>query len=393
MNILEIGWEYNIGTGHMGPVTNVICQLARAFHDLGHEVTVTAGVSTDERSLLPAGVQIVELESATSFFADPKARKLSRISKDLSRNSQIPYISEIVETIDLNSFDVVHTHNATHARILRDVFDVPCAYTVHTPLWCDPSRYVGMRGRIAQLKKLVAISRGLHEVNVIRDVDLAIVLGEFVREEVNANNIVVIPNGIDLREWCIADKHEARNALGFSSSEFVLLFAGSIRPIKGLDVLINAVRELNRSWSDFRLIVFGNYSEELEQSTRGLPVELRGFVSNRTEEFRLHLAGADLMIVPSRFDNQPTVILEALAMQLPVVASRVGGIPDMVTDDVGSLFEVGNHLELAKTIRGLRNDSERLVQMSMNCRTKIEAKYTYQRAASQYVHAFESAFL
>ena len=389
MKILEVGWEGNIGVGHMGPVTNDIFQLTRGFAELGHDVTLATGSATEERVLLPKEVTVVECASATSLWNNPTARQASRLSQDLKRNGQYPYMKELASTLDLGSFDVIHTHIGSHAALLQRVFRRKCAYTIHTPLWSDKGLYRGIRGLVHYAIKQYEIATGIHEVNVIQEAWLAIALGQFVKQEIRRGNIVVIPNGTSFAEWPAIGRDAARAELSFGNQEFLIVFAASIRPVKGLDVLLQAVELLAKKRIAVKLVVLGHFSKELESQVRRLPVELKGFVSNRSRTFRAYLCAADVVAVPSRFDNQPSVVLEALAMGVPVIASRVGGIPDMVSEDVGILFEPGNYTELAAAIELLWREPARRESLGSRCRKRIEDKFTWNASARAHIAAFE----
>jgi glycosyltransferase involved in cell wall biosynthesis len=390
MKILEVGWEGNIGVAYMGPVTNVIFQLTRKFAELGHDVTLATGPTTAQRGLMPNDVRVVECGSATSMRGNPMARRESRLSANLKHNSQYAYIKELASTVDLESFDVIHTHLHAHAAVLQRELRTNSAYTIHTPQeWSDPARYDGMRGFVRRAVKQVKIAAGIHEINVIREAWLAIALGQFVEREVRGGNIVVIPNGINLNEWPEIKRETARAELGFKDDEFVILFAASIRPSKGLAVLLRAVRSLSKKKAGLKLVVLGHSSDELEEQTSDLPVELRGFISNRTQTFRTHLSAADVVAVPSLSDNQPTIVLEAMAMGVPVVASRVGAVPDMVSSEVGLLFDPGNHTDLAASLELLWREPSRREGLARKCRQHVAGKFTWDAAAKAHIAAFE----
>lgn len=392
MKILEVGWEGNIGVSHMGPVTNVIYQLTKKFTELGHNVTLVTGPTAAKRTLIPKEVRVVECASATSMWGNPVARRMSALSVNLKHNSQYPYIKELASTLDLASFDVIHTHMHTHAALMHRVLRMNCAYTIHTPqVWSDPSLYCGFRGLVRKATKRAKIAAGVHEINVIREAWLAIALGQFITQEVRGANVVVVPNGINLSEWPMIERSIARSELGFNDDEFVILFAASIRPSKGLSVLLRSIESLSKRKVNVKLVVLGHFSDELEERTRGLPVVLGGFVSNRTRTFRAHLAAADVVAVPSLSDNQPTVVLEALAMGTPVIASRVGAVPDMVSEDVGLLFEPDDHAELARLLELLARDPSRRKYLSEQCRPLIERRFTWEACANAHLTAFEQS--
>jgi glycosyltransferase involved in cell wall biosynthesis len=134
-----------------------------------------------------------------------------------------------------------------------------------------------------------------------------------------------------------------------------ILYVGRLTRPKAVDVLLDAMRELPGE----RLTIVGDGPERaaLEQAARGLPhVSFAGRVAHaRVAEY---LAGARMLILPSRQEGQPNVVMEAMALGVPVVATRVGGVPDLVADgETGLLTAPDDARGLAHAIRTLSSDA------------------------------------
>ena len=144
-----------------------------------------------------------------------------------------------------------------------------------------------------------------------------------------------------------------------------LLFVGRVNPIKGLEYLIDAVALLDER--ELRLSIVGDtsylpdYTRRLKNKSRWLGLENRiNFAGEITDPIRLieAYAAADILILPSLWDTSPIAVIEAMCLGLPVIAARVGGIPDWVEDGVtGLLVEPENLHALAKAIARLVRDS------------------------------------
>ena len=194
------------------------------------------------------------------------------------------------------------------------------------------------------------------ERQAIRGSRLTIALGDYLARSVPDADITTIPNGIAANEWDVIDRSNARRVLGIDERAFVVLFVGRIAHVKGVDILLDAVKSLAPSLTNLRAFAIGSlsgsfdtrddhldpYAQQLLEAARGLPVQFLGFISNRTLEFRQYLAAADVTVVPSRHEPQGNVVLESLIMGTPVIGSDTGGIPDMVSADVGYLFRPGD---------------------------------------------------
>ena len=130
------------------------------------------------------------------------------------------------------------------------------------------------------------------------------------------------------------------------------------------------------------------YAQRMLDAAQQLPVKLLGFVNNRTLQFRQYLAAADVTVMPSRSEPQGVVVLESLAMGTPVIGSATGGIPDMVTADVGYLFPPENAAALAARIREAHDNPEALRAMRSVARARVLEHYSWDQVADRYLAEF-----
>jgi glycosyltransferase involved in cell wall biosynthesis len=162
----------------------------------------------------------------------------------------------------------------------------------------------------------------------------------------------------------LPDSNEARLAVGVQGEQRVVLFLGLIRPYKGVDVLLEAVSQLPAD-SDWSLIVAGEAWGDL-----GPAVERRAAKPDLADRVHLRLgwvpdgdipmllAAADLVVLPYRGGSQSAVAPTALAAGVPVLCTRVGGLPELVRDGVdGVLVEPGSAEALADALAKLDESS------------------------------------
>jgi D-inositol-3-phosphate glycosyltransferase len=159
--------------------------------------------------------------------------------------------------------------------------------------------------------------------------------------DADPDRIAVVPCGVDLDLFRPQDKEAARRALGplLAGDERIILFVGRIEPLKGLDILINAVAQLGEE-SDFYVLIVGGDRRSRQQVSRlqemasdlgiGERVCFLGAVDH--EQLPLYYNAADVCVVPSYYESFGLVALEAMACGTPVVASRVGGLTGTVRD-------------------------------------------------------------
>ena len=200
--------------------------------------------------------------------------------------------------------------------------------------------------------------------------------------------VVVIPNGIDLNEFSLrSSKEESRRKLNFNVSEKIVLFVGGLEPRKAPDILIKAISKVVRIVPNSKLVIVGSGSMEnmLKNLTRQLKisklVRFAGFVKNN--EKALYYRSADVFVLPSLYEIFGIVNLEAMACGVPIVASKIGGIPDVVKDgENGLLVSPGDSEALADAIIYLLENEDVREEMGDNGRKKVEG-YSWDKIAEE----------
>lgn len=237
--------------------------------------------------------------------------------------------------IDLVDAHYAYPDGEAGARLARDL-GVPFVLTVRGSDLEVLARSATQRGPIQrtlrEARAVVAVSRSLER--------RAIELGA-PRERVH-----VVPNGVDTVRFRALDRAAARERLGLPAAERVLLAVARLDPVKGLDFLLEAVAALRarNAGTDVALHVVGEGPERraLEEAIArlrlGAAVTLHGAVA--PESLPLWYAAADVVCLTSHSEGCPNVVTEALACGRPVVATAVGGVPDLVRDgENGFLIE------------------------------------------------------
>ncbi|HYP26147.1 MAG TPA: glycosyltransferase family 4 protein [Blastocatellia bacterium] len=203
--------------------------------------------------------------------------------------------------------------------------------------------------------------------------------------------VEVIPMGAGFRGDPSKPPREAAPGRGGESPSKTALFIGRLVEIKGVELLLQALDGM----SDVRLIIAGEGErrQALEKLASGMPITVKflGQV-DATERGRL-LELSDFMVIPSlvfadgRSEGTPVVCLESLATGLPVVASRAGGLAEVITDGYnGLLFDPGNSGALARAMRRLIDDPKLRERLSANARATAK-EYSWEAIGDRYASA------
>jgi glycosyltransferase involved in cell wall biosynthesis len=204
--------------------------------------------------------------------------------------------------------------------------------------------------------------------------------GEFVPDL----RVSVIPNGIDFQLYCDVDRNISTEA-----SRLRLLYIGRLDREKGLLELFDALQRAGRQGVKLQLQVAGGGPDEaflkaqVERLGLGKVVRFSGPVFNEAK--LALLAAADVFVLPSWSEGLPYALLEAMAAGLPVIATRVGAIPDVMTDKVhGVLVPVRDAPAIAAAIVWLAGDRQALEAMRPACRRRIARSYSRNMLVEQF---------
>ncbi|HEY6836989.1 MAG TPA: glycosyltransferase family 4 protein [Gaiellaceae bacterium] len=280
--------------------------------------------------------------------------------------------------------DVVHTHDrraglfgrvagrARRARVVHTLHGMPeeIAARIGRPDAPDPPGV--SRARIAWLEHGYlriesALTRLGHVIAPSRAMAVFMVSHGFPPRLVH-----VIPYGMEV----------GANEAGAGHGGFAAGVAANLEYWKGIDVLLEAARLVR---NPVRLEIYGVGSEQaaLERQANGLDAHFNGFVPDP-------LARLDVLVQPSRADNLPLAILEAMAAGLPVIGTRTGGIPELVVDgETGLLVAPERPEELAAALDSLAESPERRAEMGRHGRERVREHFSADAIARRTVDLYE----
>ncbi|MCA2001024.1 MAG: glycosyltransferase family 4 protein [Chloroflexi bacterium] len=215
---------------------------------------------------------------------------------------------------------------------------------------------------------------------------------KLLEEGIAAEKIIVIPNGIAPVEVEGVDKTEVRKKAGIGADDPFLLAVGRLVPSKAHRVLIDAMPLVLERFPSAKAGVCGNgpLRGELEEQIRTLGLEDSVRLLGHSEHVAQFLASADVFVMPSLWEGLPIALLEAMSAGLPVAATRVEGVEEVVEEGRhGFLAPPGDKDALAEALLRLLQDPAARRRMGEAAREKVLEKYTAERMCRAYLSLME----
>jgi starch synthase len=320
-----------------------------------------------------------------------------------NRFSTLFYRSDIPALIRQSNFDLVHIHNPMPAlemeRVARACLARGVPYVVSTHGFNEVANGGQIYGfdpvKRMLWKHLVRnpVARTVSKASGI----LALSPADFpiIREMgYSGEELSVVPNGVECPAIVDATTDgPVLQRLGIPATrqagQITCMFLANHTPNKGLPVLLEAFTKLDRP---YLLIVGGekrqtvDYQSFVDRCRPGQRIVITGRLSDA--EVGAVFRRSDLFVFPTLADTFPLVVLEAMSHGLPVLASRVGGIPHQIDETCGQLVEPGSSPALTAAIERLAAEPERLQPMGQAGRSIVAQRFSWSEAASQALHSY-----
>ncbi len=210
---------------------------------------------------------------------------------------------------------------------------------------------------------------------------------------ISEDKVSVVPNGVDIEKFKPAGKEYARNMLNLPQDKKIVLFVGALKKIKGVDYLIEAAKSfLDTNISLYMVGRDDGMKKSLEKRAHELKIDnhikFTGPVNH--EDIPLWLSASDILVLPSLSEGRPNVILEAFACEVPVVATNVGGVPElMINGETGYIVPAKNQMELSEKVNKLLVDRNIRIKMGKFGRmTIIQRGLTWETHAKKTIKIY-----
>jgi len=350
-----------ISPAAIGGMERVVQSLAGAQHRTGHEVRVVAVLD--------------DADSAHPFFVPLDAAGVPHhtvIAPGKAYRRELLSVQRLCAELEP---DLVHTHgrrsDVVGVVVSRRV-GLPCVSTVHGAIGGSLRNRLYMRAQHRALRNaeaVVAVSRVIAE--------------KLRRSGIHPERIRMIQNAWSPTEEPLS-RGAARAALGLAPDAQVVGWVGRLSPEKGADVLIDAAASLRDLPLLCSLVGEGSERDSLRRQVErtGMQdrVHLHGVVPDAGRLFQAF----DCFVLSSHTEGTPMVLFEAMATDTPIVATRVGGVADVVPESDGILIPAGDSDALADAIRFTLSDPESAATRASSAKRRLHELFSTEEWVSLY---------
>jgi len=281
--------------------------------------------------------------------------------------------------------DIVHTHGyfaSVIGRTAAKIAGVPILiHHMHSTYWEYRKRHIFFERFLGLLtQKVVCCSKAVENF----------VTGHL---KVNPSKTIVVYNGVDEEEFIsIKDKSALKTRLGIQSTDLVVGTVSSLYHHKGHRYLLQAVPLVLDAFPSTKFLIVGDgpLRKRLEDQAKDLNIAAHLIFTGRRKDIPDLLSVMDIFVLPSCLREGLAIsIIEAMASEKPVVATEIGGIPELVAnEETGYLVPPRNPDALANAIVNLLKSPQRAKEMGRRGRTRFEERFTKRKMLSEVEYLY-----
>jgi glycogen(starch) synthase len=390
LNVCFVSPEYFPISGGTGAY---VYYLSRQLQKLGHNIHI---ITRHEMNLTETvdGVSITYIKSEgnplTRYwgFARSTFKKLKELNKKFE-------------------FDIIHANLPLVPNFaLPEDSAKAVISTVHST-WkgeAEAIRREGLRKLNTNEKFMLEFNSLLRssEKKLMKRSNALIAVSTYTKEELTEfydiaeEKIHVIYNGVDVEKFKPnKDRAGLRRELGLEEEQKIILFVGRLYRRKGLDTLLQSIPKVIQNFKDVKFVISGEGFKQNKEKLLKLTKKLNiansvSFVGYFPDEKLPGLyAASDVFVLPALYENFPFAILEAQATGLPVISTRVGGIPELVTNNKnGLLVEPANSDQLTETMISLLQNPAFAEELGRRGRRLVEEKFAWPSVTGEVVDLY-----
>lgn len=325
--------------------------------------------------------KFIDKQKFKLFLACPKGSKIIDIVKnDIEiielegqgdKSFEVGTIRQIQKIIKKNKIDIVHTHASLAGRIAAKLAGTKIVYTRHTP--SESMTQNGLKRVINKYINIFLCDKVIAVSNFIEN--------QLIESGIPSKKIVKIYNGVNALEYESLSSLKKKTSMGLKLAQIARL-----EEEKGHKYAIEAISLIDKEKYDVKLVIVGDGSkrDELESLAKRLQVEDRVTFTGYVKDVKDVVGECDIVILTSTNEALAIALLEGMAAGRPCIASKVGGVPEVVEDGInGILVKPRNPEAIMQAIIKLYEDPELYVKMGEQSLRIVKEKFDSTKLIKQ----------
>lgn len=387
MNICMLAPENSPSWGGVGSYTYDLVKHLPSDVDV-HILTIGRDVKESYKDIFDDNIKVHEIVTVNpndTFFYNLKF--------------QLAVLRNLKQFKKVHNYDVIHSHSGHLPHLFSQFQNIaPTVVTVHATvkgLKNTINKYDFKADRTESYMNFFSKGIELFEKIGFKKADRLLPVSHFTLKQINedygvntGNKTQVLHTAVDINQFI-----PTNNGI---SERPVILFAGRLYAIKGVETFLNAMEIITKKYFVKALLVGrGNSEYVINRLSSMMPssdFSINGLV-NHSEMPDIYNK-SDILVVPSIYENCPITILEAMSSGKIVVASRVGGIPEIIIDGYnGFLFESGNFTELAEILISIFEGTVDISKIQNNARKTIIRDYNWDIRGKEIYNQYKKVII
>lgn len=290
-------------------------------------------------------------------------------------------IIKLYQLMRKRNIHIVRTHKyraSLYGRIAASIACIPVVITsVH-----------------GNYRKDLRLERKIANRVLARITDRIVAVSESIKQDilkydnVEPSRVLVIQNGVDISKFDPEGKfHDIRREFAISENDIIIGFIGRLVPAKGLEYLIDAFLILEKEQKNIKLFITGEGSllDCLKERLRKHSINERVIFTGKRLDIPDILSAIDIFVIPSLAEGLPNSLLEAMSMGKPIIATSIGGIPEVIKNEINGLLVPPRNIEsLVEAIKKLIADKHLASEIGKNARNYVIENLSIQATTRKW---------
>lgn len=345
------------------------------------------------------GFEVMAACKDYGFIKKIKEEGFDTFNIDIARNINpikiLQSIYQVYRVLKLNKIDIIHVHTPIAAfvgRIAAMLAGVKIkVYTVHGFIIDKPIFYFVEKVMARYFTDYIFT---VNEEDYLKAIEKGFIFPEKIT---NLNSVGIDINKFNPALISLSEKKALKKKLGIGENDRIIGYIGRIIAEKGvLDLLYSYLIVKQK---DIKLLLVGPW--DLGERDNETVFKIKQLIKDKGLESEVVLTGyredipqllniMDVFVLPSYREGMPVSLLEAMAMEIPVIASNIRGSKEAVDEAVGFLYEVGNIEQLASCLRKVIDNQNLARTMGFNGRCRVAMKYSLDKVISKQIDKYKS---